>query len=77
MVATLYRKPWSMVKPDYCEKQTELWVVFPWDLKETVRRTFDNRGKKPIVELASDLYEAGLPKRLPARFLMEMVRTHQ
>ena len=77
MVATLYRKPWSMVKPDYCEKQTELWVVFPWDLKETVRRTFENRGKRSMLELASDLYEAGLPKRLPARFLMEMVRTHQ
>ena len=76
MVATLYRKPWSMVKPDYCEKQTELWVVFPWDLKETVRRTFENRGKKSMVELASDLYEAGLPKPLPERFLKEMVRTY-
>jgi hypoxanthine phosphoribosyltransferase len=76
MVVTLYCKPWSMVKPDYCEKQTELWVVFPWDLKETVRRTFENRGKKTIIDLASDLYEAGLPKPLAARFLMEMVRTN-
>jgi len=76
MVATLYRKPWSMVKPDYCEKQTELWVVFPWELKETVRRTFENRGKKSVPELASDLCEAGLPKPLSARFLKEMVRTH-
>jgi len=76
MAATLYRKAWSMVKPDYCEKQTELWVVFPWDLKETVRSAFENHGKESIVELASDLYEAGLPKRLPARFLKELVRTH-
>ena len=76
MVATLYRKPWSMVTPDFCEKQTELWVVFPWDLKETVRRTFENRGKKTIKDLASDLYEAGLPKPLAARFLEEMVRTN-
>ena len=76
MVATLYRKPWSMVTPDYCEKQTELWVVFPWDLKETVRRTFENRRKKTTIDLASDLYEAGLPKPLAARFLMEMVRTN-
>lgn len=75
-VATLYSKPWSIVNPDYCEKQTEHWVVFPWDLKETVRSAFENRGKGSIVELASDLYEAGLPKRLPARFLKELVRTH-
>jgi len=75
-VATLYTKPWSIVNPDYCEKQTEHWVVFPWDLKETVRSAFEKRGKGSIVELASDLYEAGLPKRLPARFLKELVRTH-
>jgi len=73
-VATLYRKPWSFVKPDYCEKETELWVVFPWDLKETVRRMFENRRKKSITALASDLYEAGLPKPLAARFLKEMTR---
>jgi len=71
-VATLYRKPWSIVKPDYCEKETELWVVFPWDLKETVRRIFENRRKKSITELTSDLYEAGLPKPLAARFLKEI-----
>jgi len=71
-VATLYRKPWSIVKPDYCEKETELWVVFPWDLKETVRRIFENRGKKSITELTSDLYEARLPKPLASRFLKEI-----
>ena len=75
MVATLYRKPWSIVKPDYCEKQTDLWVVFPWDLRETIRRTFENRGKKSIGEIASDLYEAGVPKPLSARFLKDMMRT--
>ena len=73
-VATLYHKPWSIVKPDYCEKETELWVVFPWDIKETVRRTFENRVKRSIPELASDLCEAGLPEPFAARFLKEMAR---
>jgi hypothetical protein len=71
-VATLYCKPWSIVKPDYYEKETELWVVFPWDIKETIRKKFENRGKKSIAELASDLREAGMSKALASRFLKEM-----
>jgi len=71
-VATLYRKPWSVVKPDYCERETALWVVFPWDLKETVRKTFENRGATSIEDEALRLAEAGLPKKLVDRFLREM-----
>src|SRR3989337_2245719 len=37
-VATLYYKPWSTVKPEYFEKETSRWIVFPWDRKEAVRR---------------------------------------
>jgi len=76
-VATLYRNPWSVVRPNYCEKKTELWVVFPWDLKETVRVEFENRGKKSLPDLASDLFEAGLPKTLAVSFLKKMARGPQ
>lgn len=76
-VATLYCKPWSVLRPNYCEKKTELWGVFPWDLKETVRVESENRGKKSLPELASDLFEAGLPKTLAVRFLKKMARGPQ
>ena len=36
--ATLYQKPKSAVTPDFTEKQTVNWVVFPWDTKETLRK---------------------------------------
>src|SRR3989304_1736730 len=40
-LATLYYKPWSTVKPEYYEKKTSKWIVFPWDRKETVRRIME------------------------------------
>lgn len=71
-VATLFRKPWSIVKPDYWERETELWVVFPWDLKETVRKAFENRGAASISQLSLRLVDAGLPCDLVNSFLNEM-----
>ena len=71
-VATVYRKTSSMVPPNFCEKKTELWVVFPWDMKETVRRILETcRG---IVSIdAAKLVKAGLPKQLVEEVLKEIV----
>jgi hypoxanthine phosphoribosyltransferase len=71
-LATLYRKPWGIVKPDYFEKETERWVVFPWDLKETVRKAFENRGHASMLELSESLEDAGLPRAAIDGFLNEM-----
>jgi hypoxanthine phosphoribosyltransferase len=73
-LATLYHKPWSMAKPDYYEKKTELWVVFPWEIKETVRKIFEKRREKhaSIEEETAKLVKAGLPKQLTERLLKEM-----
>jgi len=32
-IAVLFRKPWAKVKPDYYLRETDKWVVFPWDHK--------------------------------------------
>ena len=37
-IATVYSKPLSGIKPDYCEKKTWRWVVFPWDAKQIIRK---------------------------------------
>lgn len=31
-IATLFEKPWTKVKPDYCIKKTRKWVVFPYEM---------------------------------------------
>jgi hypoxanthine phosphoribosyltransferase len=72
--ATVYYKPWSVVKPDYYEKETRLWIVFPWEMRETIRRIVEKRRDKSasIEEETAKLVRAGLPKQLVERFLKEM-----
>jgi hypoxanthine phosphoribosyltransferase len=72
--ATMYHKPWSIVKPDYYERETKLWIVFPWEMKETIRKIVEKRKEKSasVEEETAKLVKAGLPKRLTERFLKEM-----
>jgi hypoxanthine phosphoribosyltransferase len=72
--ATLYYKPQSIVKPDFYEKQTDCWVVFPWEIKETVQQLWTKHRARPL-QLAAELEglaSAGVPKRLITRFRREL-----
>lgn len=72
-IATLYVKPTSIMKPDYCEKQTSNWIVFPWDVKETLRKIIENhRDKRVIGREIAKLVKAGLTKQLAKEFLKDM-----
>jgi hypoxanthine phosphoribosyltransferase len=73
-VATIYYKPWSIVKPDYYEKETRSWVVFPWEIKETVRKIVKRcreRGKS-LEEETEKLVKAGIAGELLERLLNEV-----
>ena len=74
-IATVYFKPWSIVKPDYYEKETSRWIVFPWETKETVRKIVKKCEKtgKPIGEEAAKLVKAGISPRLVKKFLKEIL----
>ena len=69
-VATVYRKPLSVVTPDFYEKETGSWVVFPWDAKETIKKILEKRGGIVSVD-AAKLVKAGLPKQLVEEVLEE------
>jgi hypothetical protein len=73
-VATVYYKPWSTVKPDYYEKETRRWVVFPWERKETVRTIIEKctEGDVSFEKEKAKLVKAGMPARLVNRFLKEI-----
>lgn len=74
-IATIYYKPWSLITPDYYVKETSCWIVFPWEVKETVRKIVKKcREKdKPLEEEIAELVKAGLSKRLVKRFLKEVL----
>lgn len=73
--ATIYYKPWSEIVPDYYEKRTTCWVVFPWERKETVRNLVRKclREERSIEEAKAKLIKGGLNRDLAERFIREVV----
>jgi uncharacterized protein len=71
--ATLFQKPRSKTTPDFYEKQTTNWVVFPWEPKETLRKiTRKQNGKRALNQEVAKLIKAGLPKQLTEKLLKDM-----
>lgn len=71
--ATLYLKPQSITIPDFYEKQTSAWVVFPWDTKETLRKINQHQlGKRTLNQEVAKLEKAGLPKLLAEKLLKDI-----
>lgn len=71
--AALYTKPHSITTPNYYEKQTSRWVVFPWDTKETLRKIVQRgQGKRVANQEIAKLVKAGLPKLLADKLLADM-----
>lgn len=73
-IATIYFKPWSETVPDYYEKKTTCWIVFPWERKETVRNLVKKciREKRSIEETKSKLIKGGFDPGLAERFIREV-----
>lgn len=74
-IATIYYKPWSIIIPDYYEKETGCWIVFPWEIKETIRKIVRKSGEKRefIEKETSKLVKAGTSAELVRRFLKEIL----
>ncbi len=71
--ATIYQKPQSITTPDFYEKHTTNWVVFPWDTKETLRKIIQKpQGKRILNQEVAKLVKAGLPKQLAEKLLKDM-----
>jgi hypoxanthine phosphoribosyltransferase len=70
---TLYYKPWSIVKPDFYSKVTSDWIVFPWEIKETIKKLLEKYKEKPdlVTQITSRLVRDGVPKEIIKRFLSE------
>ena len=71
-IATLYSKPGTITTPDYYEKQTSHWIVFPWDAKETIKKILQNHeGRRASKHEIAKLVKAGLPKQLAEKFIKD------
>lgn len=69
-IATIYCKPGTITLPDYFEKETSHWIVFPWEARETMTKIMQRTdGKHEIGQEINNLVKAGLPKQLAEKLL--------
>lgn len=59
-VVTLVKKPTSKFIPDLFAEETNSWVIFPWEVQETVRDITKRFGKGK--EGMEELKRAGIPE---------------
>jgi len=73
-IATIYYKPWSILKPDWFERETKNWIVFPWERKETIKRILEKCKKQHVsIEKAKEaLVRHGLDPTLLEKFIQEI-----
>lgn len=60
--ATLHYKPWSIFKPDYYIEETNKWIIYPWEIGETIRSIM----KKDMAqeEKMNELKTTGIPPEI-------------
>ncbi len=57
-VVTLIKKPTSKFTPDIFVRETSAWVIFPWEVNETIRNL--RRSARSEDELMEEMKKAGL-----------------
>lgn len=74
-IATVYYKPWSIVLPDYYGKETSRWIVFPWEIRETVKKLVRRCAERggSVEDETRKLVRAGVSRKLVNRFLEEIL----
>lgn len=74
--AVLYHKPQSIITPDFYEKQTNNWIIFPWDIKETLRKILQQTDNQQTKKEIAKIEKKGLPKQLIKKLLKDMQQEH-
>lgn len=60
--ATIYIKPWTKSFPDFYAKQTRAWIVFPWEIIETIEKlikAYREKGISSEDSIKAELLSAG------------------
>lgn len=71
ITAVMFHKPWSKVKPDFHGVQTRAWVIFPHEIRESIRLIAKKWQKDKVSkkEIRERLIKIGLPEKEVRHFL--------
>ncbi|MFQ6105631.1 MAG: phosphoribosyltransferase, partial [Candidatus Hydrothermarchaeaceae archaeon] len=64
-VATLVKKPSSKFIPDIFAVETDAWVVFPWEVNETIRSIFQQSASEEAA--VKEMKKAGLGRAVSGK----------
>ncbi|MEM3437816.1 MAG: phosphoribosyltransferase [Nitrososphaerales archaeon] len=72
-VCTLHYKPWSIVKPDYFVEETEAWIIYPWEVNETLTDLYKKLKEKGLTDsgIIDEMIKKRIPKQLIEDFFMK------
>ncbi len=63
--ATLYYKKHSIIVPNYFIKETQLWIVYPWEYGEFVAFQYNQlRNSMSVKDISKKLKDIGIPSPL-------------
>jgi hypoxanthine phosphoribosyltransferase len=73
--ATVYRKPSSILTPDFSGQETDAWVIFPWELCESVKRIGRKllQSGRAFPEAQEYLVQAGIPRGHVRMFMKDLL----
>jgi len=66
-IATLHYKPWSEYKPDYYIDETDKWIIYPWEVGETVRFIMEKDMK--LEEKINELRRTKIPPEMIKKYV--------
>ncbi|MGD8545850.1 MAG: phosphoribosyltransferase [Candidatus Bathyarchaeota archaeon] len=74
-LAVVYYKPWSIILPDYYVKESSRWIVFPWEIRETIKKLAKRciERKQSFEREIENLVKLGITKELIKRFSREIL----
>lgn len=69
-VASLYMKPWSKYTPNYWVLETDKWIIFPWERKETITKLYmPLKDEKSIEVIKKELSRTDIEEKYIEKFI--------
>ncbi|MFQ1020862.1 phosphoribosyltransferase [Tardisphaera saccharovorans] len=66
MSAVIHLKPWSSYKPDFYAQKTDAWIIYPWNVYETLRQMVEEMMQKGIAPSRAAEQLSGRANIIPA-----------
>jgi hypoxanthine phosphoribosyltransferase len=71
LVACIHKKPWSIYTPDFYVKETDKWIIYPWEYRESIHKIIGNLKKENFNddEILLKIKNIGFPKKILSKIL--------